>query len=117
MHTHNKAIILIAVMLWQALSWVAPATVQELAQRLAHLVMHEEAVDHHHHHDEGIHVQDVGNEAGHLHADGGLQPVGLTADNTPLPPPALAASFPQALACWLPSVCLDGLLRPPQATA
>lgn len=113
----RHALILIAVMFWQALSWVVPFTVQEQAQRLAHLVMHEEVVDHHHHHhDESIHVQDVGSEAVHFHADGGNQPIGLAADKA-LPPPPLSASLPPTVVCWPPSVCLDGLLRPPQAAA
>jgi hypothetical protein len=55
LRTH-QALILIAVMLWQALSWVTPFVVQEQSQRLAHLVIHEEVIDHHHHHDESIHL-------------------------------------------------------------
>ena len=116
MTLRRHALILIALMFWQALSWVVPVTVQEQAQRFAHLVMHEEVVDHHHHHDESIHVQDVGTEAAHFHADGGSQPVGLAADKAPSLLP-VTASLPPTVVCWPPSVCLDGLLRPPQAAA
>jgi hypothetical protein len=114
----RKALILIAVMFWQALSWVTPFAVQEQAQRLAHVVVHEGVIDHHHHHnDASIHVQDSDNDAVHLHADGGIQPVGLVVGMTSLAPLGLPASPPRAAALCPPSVCLDGLLRPPQAAA
>ena len=113
----HQALILIAVMLWQALSWVTPFVVNEQSQRLAHLVIHEEVIDHHHHHDESIHVQETDNDAVHLHADGGMQPIGLAACMTTLAAPALPAAPPQTASICPPSVCLDGLLRPPQASA
>ena len=116
LRTH-QALILIAVMLWQALSWVTPFVVAEQSQRLAHLVIHEEVIDHHHHHDESIHVQETDNDAVHLHADGGMQPIGLAACITTLAAPALPAAPPQTASICPSSVCLDGLLRPPQANA
>lgn len=111
----RQALILIAVMFWQALSWVVPVVVAEQTQRLAHVMVHEEVVDHHHHHDESIHVQDADNDAVHLHADGGIQPVGLAASITALTSLSLPVLPPQAVVVCPPSVCLDGLLRPPQA--
>ncbi len=113
----HQALILIAVMFWQALSWVTPFVVDEQSQRLAHLVIHEEVIDHHHHHDESIHLQEAGKEAAHLHADGGMQPIGLAACITTLAAPALPAAPPQTASICPLSVCLDGLLRPPQASA
>lgn len=112
----HQALILIAVMFWQALSWVSPVVVTEQAQRLAHVMVHDEVVDHHHHHDEGIHLQDTDSNAAHLHADGGIQPLGMSAHIAALVSLGLPASPPQAVVFSPPSVCLDGLLRPPQAT-
>lgn len=116
LRTH-KALLLIAVMFWQALSWATPFVVGEQSQRLAHLVIHEEVVDHHHHPDDSIHVQATDNDAVHLHADGGIQPVGLVVSTTTLAPMGRPASPPQVAALCPPSVCLDGLLRPPQTNA
>jgi hypothetical protein len=117
MFRSRQALVLIAVMLWQALSWVTPYLVAEQAQRLAHLVVHEEVVDHHHHPDDSVHVQAADNDAVHLHADGGTQPVGLVLGMTTLAPLGPPASPPRAAVMCPPSVCLDGLLRPPQAAA
>jgi hypothetical protein len=113
----RQALILIAVLLWQALSWATPFVVGEHAQRLAHLLIHEEVVDHHHHNDDSIHLQEADKDAVHLHADGGIQPVGLVVNLTVLVPPDLLASLPKTPNLCPPSVCLAGLLRPPQTVA
>lgn len=111
----HKAFILIAVMFWQALSWLSPVVVTEQAQRLAHVMVHDEVVDHHHHHDESIHLQDSYGDAVHVHADGGIQPLGMTANIAAMSSMGLPTSLPQAAVFSPPTVCLDGLLRPPQA--
>jgi hypothetical protein len=114
----QRALVLIAVMFWQSLSWGMPFVVKEQAQRLAHVMVHEEVVDHHHHHhnndDDSIHVAEADNDAVHLHADGGIQPMGLFVGLNALPTQALPAAQPKTVVRCPPSVCLDGLLRPPQ---
>jgi hypothetical protein len=114
--SHN-ALILIAVMLWQALSWVTPFQVGAQADRLAHLVAHEVVVDHHHHQDESIHLEVAEHGATHLHADGGIQVVGMVLSMASLMPLNLPASPPETDMLYPPSACLGGLLRPPQASA
>jgi hypothetical protein len=111
----RRALVLIAVMFWQSLSWAMPFVVEEQAQRLAHVMVHEEVVDHHHDDDDdSIHVAEADNDAVHLHADGGIQPMGLFSGLNALPTQALPAVQPQTVVRCPPSVCLDGLLRPPQ---
>lgn len=111
----RQALFLMAVMLWQALSWVTPLLVETQSQRIAHLVIHETSVDHHH--GASVQVQDADNDGVHLHADGGLQPMGLAVRTDTMAALALPGLPPRAVFSCPPSICLDGLLRPPQATA
>jgi hypothetical protein len=104
-------------MLWQALSWVTPMQVGNQSDRLAHLVVHEVVVDHHHHQDESIHLEVADHSATHLHADGGIQVVGMVLSMVSLMPLSLPASSPETDMLYPPSACLGGLLRPPQASA
>lgn len=117
MRCSRQALILIAVMFWQSLAWATPHLVAEQVQRLAHVMAHEEVVDHHHHNDESVHVQNTDSDAIHLHADSGFQPVGLAVDLTASATLTLPALLPRAVVACQPSVCIDGLLRPPQAAA
>jgi len=112
----RRALVLIAVMFWQSMSWAMPFVVEEQAQRLAHVMLHEEVVDHHHNED-SIHVAETDNDAVHLHADGGIQPMGLFVGLNALPTQAVPAAQPQTVVRCPLSVCLDGLLRPPQTAA
>lgn len=118
-------------LLLQSVAWVLPAQRAELAERLSHEVAH--ALDHGHHqhpssHDGLGHEVDAsllivdpqdGGEHGshHSHAAEGMQSQGLPVASAML----LLTSPAGATPAWgeaLPvSADIDGLLRPPRATA
>lgn len=108
-----KALLLIAVMLWQTLAWVTPFGVQAQGEQMAHMTVHQQDRDHHHHDDESLHLSSDSDSAEHLHADDGFQPAGLSAvwADTGFPP--LPGMPPVADVKSPATVFLEGLLRPP----
>ena len=114
-------------MLLQSVAWALPAQRAELAERLAHEVVH--GLDHgHHQHDAQGHdqdhslqmdsVQDDGHPwPHHSHVSDGVQLQGLPVV-VALQSPALPRHAPRAMADAMPqSADLAGLLRPPRTLA
>jgi hypothetical protein len=110
--------LLIAVMLMQTVVWLSPYAVAAQTEQLAHMTVHVHDVDHHHHDDESLHLSsDSDSAAPHFHVDNGFQPIGLTALAVKAGFGALPNAPPHTVLSEPPSVFLDGLLRPPSATA
>lgn len=109
-------VVLIALIL-QSWAGLTPVGVAQNAQAFAHTLVHAQARNHHHHDDGSLHIEQAGDEAGHLHADDGLQHAAL------LPAETRTAPFPQprvdrAVAnVALASIYLEGPLRPPRTAA
>ncbi|TWO70059.1 hypothetical protein FN976_17130 [Caenimonas sedimenti] len=80
---------------------------------LGHVLAHAQDDGHHHHDDGGMHVDEAGDGAFHVHLDGA---------NSAAPPAAPSAraalALPQGPPDWeareRPSPTIDGLLRPPK---
>lgn len=112
-----KALLLIAVMLWQTLAWVMPATVHAQGEQLAHLSVHQQDIDHHHHDDASLHLASDQDSGLHFHADAGIQPLALMAWANDTAFGSVTGARPATQLDEPPSVFLDGLLRPPSPLA
>lgn len=113
-----KVYLLIAVLLMQTMVWLSPFAIAAQTEQLAHMTVHVQDVDHHHHADESLHLSsDIDSAAPHFHVDDGFQPIGLTALSVEAGFAALPSAPPHAILSEPPTVFLDGLLRPPSATA
>lgn len=110
----HQALVLAALLIWQALAWAAPWAQRLELQTLAHAADHQDLAAHHHHQDATIHWDEVEGAELHIHADVWAQTLGLV--------PSMGWPWVAAVACIaqveraaeLASVCLEGLLRPPQ---
>jgi hypothetical protein len=106
-------VVLIAMVL-QSWSGLTPMGVAQNSQAFAHTIVHTQSRNHHHHEDGSLHIEQASDEAGHLHADDGLQHSAL------VPAETLAAPFPQPRVdgvfadVALTSIYLEGPLRPPR---
>ncbi|HSX91385.1 MAG TPA: hypothetical protein VLG41_00595 [Hydrogenophaga sp.] len=110
--------LLIAVMLMQTVVWLSPFAIAAQTEQLAHMTVHVQDVDHHHHDDESLHLSPDGDgTAPHFHVDNGFQPIGLTAPAVKAGFAALPSTPPHTVPSEPPTVFLDGLLRPPSASA
>ncbi len=111
--------LLLAIMLWQALSCLSPfnidAQIEQVTHLTVHLTVHQQRTEHHHHDDASLHLAPDSDGTVHTHVDPGVQSGGLW----PAPPevvldvfsgavPAVPVTEPQ-------TVFLDGLLRPPRS--
>ncbi len=113
-----KVYLLIAVMLMQTVVWLSPFAIGAQTERLAHMTVHVQDVDHHHHDDESLHLSsDRDSSAPHFHVDDGFQTIGLTEHFGDTRFAALPNGQPHTNSSEPPNVFLDGLLRPPSATA
>ncbi|MGE0099047.1 MAG: hypothetical protein AB7S86_11950 [Hydrogenophaga sp.] len=114
MSRSTRAVFLLLALLWQGLFAVTPYGLDLKADKMAHAVVHAEAVNHHHHDDRSLHLDEAADDASHQHVHEGVQPAGLLpslmlrlAERLPAAPAAVAG-FP------VPTVFLEGPLRPPQ---
>jgi hypothetical protein len=113
-----KVYLLIAVLLMQTVVWLSPFSIGVQTEQLAHMTVHVQDVDHHHHEDESLHLSSDGDStAPHFHVDDGFQPIGLTALFGDAGFAVLPSGQPHTNPSEPPTVFLDGLLRPPSATA
>jgi hypothetical protein len=109
---------LLLVLLWQAMAWLAPGSLQQQSESIAHLVVHTQDVDHHHHHEDlSLHLETDASAPAHHHASDGVQPTGLEPVTV-----SAALHMPTCLPTARieqdrPSADLEGPLRPPQALA
>jgi hypothetical protein len=109
-------VVLIALVL-QSWAGLTPMGVAQNAQAFAHTLVHAQARNHHHHDDASLHIEQASDEAGHVHADDGLQHSALLpaeARTAPFPQPRVDGAF---AAVALASIYLEGPLRPPRAAA
>jgi hypothetical protein len=109
-------VVLIALILqsWAGLTSVG---VSQTAEAFAHTIVHAKARNHSHQEDGSLRMEQATGEAGHLHADDGLQHAAL------LPAQSYTTLLPQlrAVDIWagvtLTSIYLEGPLRPPRTAA
>lgn len=110
--------LLFAVMLMQTVVWLSPLAIGAQSEQLAHMTVHVQDIDHHHHDDDSLHLSsDNDSTAPHFHVDDGFQPIGLTALFVDGGFASMPSAPPHAFISEPPTVFLDGLLRPPSATA
>ena len=108
--------VLIAL-LFQAGFGITAFGVEQKSQAFSHAITHAQATGHHHHNDGSLHLEPAADESAHQHGDEGMQFSAL------LPPSA--ASLPElrptvvrwTAAAVLPTVFLEGPLRPPRTMA
>jgi hypothetical protein len=106
-------VILIAMVL-QSWAGLTPMGVAQNAQAFAHALAHAQTLNHSHHDDGSLHMQQASDEAGHLHADDGLQHAALLPTEkptAPFPQPRVVGAFADVA---VTSICLEGPLRPPR---
>lgn len=113
MRPSRKALLSIAVMLWQTLAWMTPFAVQARGEQLEHMTVHQQGMGHHHHDDESLHVSSDADSSLHFHADNGFQPAGLNVLVNHIQVLTLTSTPSAAQPHEPPAVFLDGLLRPP----
>ncbi|EYC52763.1 hypothetical protein AZ34_02450 [Hylemonella gracilis str. Niagara R] len=116
MRPSRKALLSIAIMLWQTLAWMTPFAVQAYSEQFTHMAVHQQGTDHHHD-DESLHLSSDTDSALHLHADNGFQPAGMNAWAAHIEIPPLVSTPVARQSSEPPTVFLDGLLRPPCAHA
>lgn len=104
-------------MLMQTVVWMSPFAIAAQAEQLTHLADHVQDVGHHHRADASLHLDSDSESTAHVHVDNGFQPLGLTALAVEAGVLALQGAAPGSPCCEPPAVFLDGLLRPPSATA
>lgn len=112
-----RALILLAVLLWQSMAMLGSVTVAQRVSETEHLAVHSQDSNHHHHADLALHMDDDGGAVQHLHADSGTSTAGLLTSLQPAI--AVIASIPPPEtnhAIWL-SLTLEGPLRPPMQNA
>jgi hypothetical protein len=118
MRHSRKALLSIAVLLWQTLAWMTPFVVQAHSEQFTHMAVHQQGRDHHHQDDASLHLSsdsDIDSDSAlHIHADNGFQPAGLNVLATRFEIPPLASTPAAAQPSEPPTVFLDGLLRPPR---
>jgi hypothetical protein len=116
LHSVWTNVVLIALVL-QSWAGLTPMGVAQNAQAFAHTLAHAQARNHSHHEDGSLHMEQATDEAGHLHADDGLQHCALLPAETrtaTFPRPRVAGAFAGVA---LTSIYLEGPLRPPRAAA
>ncbi len=108
-----RALILLAVLLWQSLAMLAPVTVAQRAGALDHMTVHVQAASHHHHADHALHMDNADDAVPHLHADAGNSTTGMLTSEAPLVA-HIRAMLPRDISqvIWH-SPTLEGPLRPP----
>lgn len=122
----NRALttwLLLAGMLLQSVGWMMPFQRAEAAERLAHKVLHvldrgeHGAGDLGHDVDLSLIPESDRPQPGHSHANEGVQLQGLPVSGPAIMPPLPALAPQSGTPLAPPPVLLDGLLRPPCATA
>lgn len=115
-----RTYLLIAVLLMQTVVWLSPLAIGAQSEQLAHMTVHVQDIDHHHHDDDSLHLSsdsDSDTNAPHFHVDDGFHPIGLTALFDDSGFAAMPSAPPLAFISEPPTVFVEGLLRPPSATA
>ena len=108
-----RALILLAVLLWQSMAMSGSVTVALRASELEHMAVHCQDAQHHHHADQALHMDDDDVAGQHLHADAGTNTAGLLTTMLPAMARIRSMSLPETThAIWL-SPTLEGPLRPP----
>ncbi len=110
----RQAHLLIAIMLWQALSLLVPFSVSTQVEQLTHLSVHQQQVDHHHHDDASLHLASDSDGTVHTHVDHGFQSGGLCSTAVEVAFVVLSSAVPAMPVAEPQTVFLDGLLRPPR---
>lgn len=112
-----RALILLAVLLWQSVSMLGSWSVSQQVGNLEHLIVHCQDANHHHHADNALHMDDDGGPVQHLHADSGNSSAALLTSLHPSLANVRSMSPPDtSYAIWL-SPTLEGPLRPPMPRA
>lgn len=112
-----RALILLAVLLWQSMAMLGSMTVAQRAGELEHLAVHNQDVNHHHHADHALHMDDDDGLVQHLHADSGTNATGLLTSLQPsLVHSRSMSPFEASHVIWH-SPTLEGPLRPPMQNA
>ena len=118
-----RALILLAVIVWQSAAMFGSVAVEKRAGDLAHWVVHAELANHHHHPDSAdlsdgaLHMGDDEGPLQHVHADTGAYAAGLLISTPPQLAQVRSQSPPEANHCLWLSPVLAGPLRPPRQNA
>ena len=112
-----RALILLAVLLWQSMAMLGSMTVAQRAGELEHLAVHSQDVNHHHHADHALHMDDDNGLVQHLHADSGTNATGLLTSLQPSLAHSRSMSPLEASHVIWRSPTLEGPLRPPMQNA
>lgn len=115
MRHSRKALLSIAVMLWQTLAWMTPFAVQAHSEQFTHMAVHQQGMDHHHHDDASLDLSSDSDSSLHFHADNGFQPAELNVLAARFEIPPLDSTPAAVQPNEPPTVFLDGLLRPPRS--
>lgn len=112
--------LLITSLLLQSLMWVLPAQRSQVAERLAHALVHtldHGIAQHGHDTDASLTLDSEHHAPSHSHANEGVQQQGFPVSNASASSPATRAAPTVAATLAPPSAHPDGLLRPPCQTA
>ena len=113
-----RALILLAVLLWQSMAMLSSMTVAQRAGEMEHLAVHSQDTSHHHHHaDHALHMDDDDGLVQHLHADSGTHATGLLTSLQPAVAISWSLSPVEASHVIWRSPTLEGPLRPPMKNA
>lgn len=113
----SRALILLAVFLWQSLAVLGSTNLAQRAGELEHLIAHCQDAGHHHHADQSLHMDDDDGPLQHLHADTNGNTTGLLTSLQLAVAGVRSMSPPEANhTVWL-SPTLEGPLRPPMPRA
>lgn len=121
----SRALLLLAVLLWQSLSMLGSTAVAQQVGELEHLMVHCQNATHHHHADDALHLDDHGDEGKqqgdgptqHLHADSGTNTAGLLTSSQAFLGTARPLVQPETRPALWQSITLAGPLRPPMRRA
>lgn len=112
-----RALVLVAMLLWQSLAWLTPQMTDRLAGMVAHEVVHVDERDHHHHEDGSLHLGEDESATTHFHPDGGLHPPAVASLGAGLALADLDDVLVEIGSAQPPRVFLPALLRPPSQAA
>lgn len=117
MYRRFRALVLLSVLFWQLMAACGAIGVTQRANEMAHLMMHGQDIQHHHHADLTPHLDDDALGTQHRHADSESSTVALMQSLQTTLASMRPVSAPQSIhTLWL-SPTLEGLLRPPTASA
>ncbi len=109
----TRALLLVAVLLWQSMSMLGSWSAAQRVGQLEHLIVHSQDENHHHHADKALLMDEHDGPVQHLHADSSASTAGLLTSLQPTLSNVRSMSPPElSLALWL-SPTLEGPLRPP----